>query len=212
MALDDVIAGGAPPVVAILRGVRPDEVVNIGAALVDAGIRLIEVPLNSPDPFASIAALQQAFGGEAVIGAGTVLDAKSVDRLAATGARLMVAPNTDAAVIKRALHHGLEPMPGCLTPSEAFAAIAAGAQRLKLFPAFTQGPAYVRALRDVLPTQIGVWAVGGVDVGNLAGWLAAGAEGVAVGGALFRPGASAGEVGEKARVFVAQMEQARSER
>jgi 2-dehydro-3-deoxyphosphogalactonate aldolase len=201
--IDQLLDAGAPPVVSILRGVTSAEVVEIGAALVAAGIRIIEVPLNSPDPFASIEALQAEFGNQALIGAGTVLDAASVERLAQTGAKLMVAPNTDAAVIARAIELRLEPLPGFLTPSEAFAAIAAGASRLKLFPASSFGPAYLRALREVLPADIGVWAVGGVDAANLAEWIGAGAEGVALGGSLYRPGTSAADVAAKAMRVVA---------
>src|SRR5690349_3065602 len=140
--IDRLIGEGAPAVLAILRGVSPDAVLEIGAALLEAGVRMIEVPLNSPDPLASIAALQREFGDRALIGAGTVLAVASADRLAATGARLLVAPNTDPAVIARGLELGLEVMPGFLTPSEALAAMAAGARKLKLFPAFVQGPAY----------------------------------------------------------------------
>jgi 2-dehydro-3-deoxyphosphogalactonate aldolase len=201
--IDQLLDAGAPPVVSILRGVTSAEVVEIGAALVAAGIRIIEVPLNSPDPFASIEALQAEFGNEALIGAGTVLDAASVERLAQTGAKLMVAPNTDAAVIARAIELRLEPLPGFVTPSEAFAAIAAGASRLKLFPASSFGPAYLRALREVLPADIGVWAVGGVDAANLAEWIGAGAEGVALGGSLYRPGTRAADVASKAMRVVA---------
>jgi 2-dehydro-3-deoxyphosphogalactonate aldolase len=201
--IDQLLDAGAPPVVSILRGVTSAEVLEIGAALVAAGIRIIEVPLNSPDPFASIEALQAEFGNEALIGAGTVLDAASVERLAQTGAKLMVAPNTDAAVIARAIELRLEPLPGFLTPSEAFAAIAAGASRLKLFPASSFGPAYLRALREVLPADIGVWAVGGVDAANLAEWIGAGAEGVALGGSLYRPGTRAADVASKAMRVVA---------
>lgn len=205
MRIDQLLAEGAPRVIAILRGVQPAEVVDIGAALLGAGIRMIEVPLNSPEPFASIAALQQAFGDRALIGAGTVLDTASADLLAQTGAGLLVAPNTDPAVIARGVGHGLEVMPGFLTPSEAFAAIGAGARRLKLFPAFVQGPAYVKALRDVLPADVGVWAVGGVDVGNIREWLAAGTEGAALSSALYRPGRSAAEVRASAERIVAAL-------
>jgi 2-dehydro-3-deoxyphosphogalactonate aldolase len=201
--VDRLLKRGAPPVIAILRGVTPADVVGIGAALIAAGVRLIEVPLNSPDPFASIAALQAEFGGEALIGGGTVLDLASVERLSQTGATLMVAPNADPAVIARAIALGLEPLPGFLTPSEAFAAIAAGARRLKLFPAFSAGAAYLKALREVLPAEVGVWAVGGVEAGNLGGWIGAGAEGLALGGSLYRPGNSAADVAAKATQIVA---------
>jgi 2-dehydro-3-deoxyphosphogalactonate aldolase len=203
LAIDQLLADGAPPVIAILRGITPAEAPAIGAALVEAGVRMIEVPLNSPDPFASIAALQGEFGERALIGAGTVLDVPSVDRLAETGARLLVAPNTDPRVIARAVALGLEPMPGFLTPTEALAAINAGARKLKLFPAFSAGPYFLKAVREVLPPGIGVWAVGGIDMDNLGEWLAAGAEGVAIGGALYWPGRSAVEVAAGATRIVA---------
>jgi 2-dehydro-3-deoxyphosphogalactonate aldolase len=201
-AIDDLLAAGAPPLIAILRGVTPAEVVDIGAALIAAGVRVIEVPLNSPDPFVSIEALQAEFGRDALIGAGTVLDVEAIDRLAETGARLMVAPNTDRHVIARAIELGLEPMPGFLTPSEAIAATAAGARRLKLFPALSAGTAHLKALCEVLPLDVGIWAVGGVDAESLGGWIEAGAEGVALGGALYRPGNSSGDVGAKAALVV----------
>lgn len=197
-----VFTSGAPRIVAILRGLRPEEALGVGQALVDAGIRLIEVPLNSPDPFASIAEMQRAFGDRAMIGAGTVLDIASVEKLAATGARLMVTPNTDPEVIAAGVAHGLEVVPGFLTPSEAFAAIRAGARRLKLFPASVQGPGFLRALIEVLPKDIGVWAVGGVTPGNANEWLAAGAEGVAVATALYQAGLTPAEVAPRAAALV----------
>ena len=203
--LDHLLADGAPPAIAILRGLRPGEAVAVGAALVDAGLRMIEVPLNSPDPFASIAALQAEFGQDALIGAGTVLDIAAVDRLSDSGARLLVAPNTDARVIGRGVALGLEVIPGFVTPTEAFAAVEAGARRIKLFPAFAAAPGYLQAIREVLPPNIGIWAVGGVDITNARDWLAAGAEGVALGGALYRPGLDASEVGRRARALVAAL-------
>lgn len=203
LTIDYLLGLGVPPIVAILRGLQPDEAEAIGAALVEAGVRLIEVPLNSPDPFTSIARLQRAFGETALIGAGTVLDVPSVEGLAATGARLMVTPNTNPAVIARAVALGLEVMPGFVTPSEAFAALGAGARRLKLFPASVQGPGYLKALREVLPPEARVWAVGGVSAENAADWRAAGAEGLAVGSSLYKPGFSPAEVADRARRFVA---------
>lgn len=210
MTIDDLLAAGAPPVVAILRGIRPDEALAVAEALVAAGVRMIEVPLNSPDPFASITAIQQAFGDTAAIGAGTVLDLAGVEALAATGATLMVTPNTDPALIARAVELGLEPMPGFVTPSEAFRAIAAGARRIKLFPAVALGPTYLKAIREVLPRDVSVWGVGGTGAENFAEWLAAGAEGIGVGGALYRPGDDAARVGAKAAALLAAWQATRT--
>jgi 2-dehydro-3-deoxyphosphogalactonate aldolase len=203
MTLDAILDAGAPPIVAILRGVRPTEVLSIAGALVDAGIRIIEVPLNSPDPFESIRALQQAFGHEVMIGAGTVLDVAAVAALAATGARIMVTPNTDPHVIARAVECGLEPMPGFFTPSEAFRAVAAGARRLKLFPAAAMGPSYLKAIWEVLPETVKPWAVGGTGAANIGDWLKAGAEGIGVGGALYRAGDAVDRVAEQAQQLIA---------
>jgi 2-dehydro-3-deoxyphosphogalactonate aldolase len=201
--VDDVLASGGPPLVAILRGLTPADALSVTEALVTSGIRLIEVPLNSPDPFASIVAMQANFGEVALIGAGTVLDIASVDRLADTGATLMVTPNTNTDVIGRGVARGLEVMPGFLTASEAFSAIGAGARRLKLFPATAMSPAYLQALRDVISRDIGLWAVGGTNASNLAAWLAAGAEGLGVGGAIYGPGDDARTVAHKAAALVA---------
>lgn len=203
MSLDDILADGAPPVAAILRGIRPDEAVDVAAALVDAGLRILEVPFNSPDPLASIAAMQAAFGDRAIIGGGTVLSVDAVEALHGAGGRIMVTPNTDTAVIARGAQLGLEMLPGFMTPSEAFAAIGAGARRIKLFPAARLGPAYVKAVKEVLPRHVGLWAVGGTGADSIAEWLAAGCEGIGVGGALYRPGDDAARVGARAAQIVA---------
>ena len=192
-----------PPIVAILRGVKPGEVVDIAAALVAAGIKGIEVPLNSPDPLESIKKLCDAFGDQALCGAGTVLSAQAVDDVAAAGGKLIVTPNTDPEVIRRAVDLNLVAMPGFATPSEAFAAVKAGAKALKLFPAGTFGPGHIKAVKDVLPKDILVYAVGGVGAANLEPWRTAGVAGIGVGGELYRPGYTAQEVGQRAAALVA---------
>lgn len=209
MTIDDLLADGVPPVVAILRGIRPDEAVPVARALVEGGIRLIEVPFNSPEPLLSIRAILDEVGGDALVGGGTVLTPAAADELADAGGQIMVTPNTEPAVIARAVERGMLPMPGFVTPSEAFQAHAAGARRIKLFPAVALGPAYLKAILEVLPRDTRVWAVGGTGAGNLAEWLAAGAEGIGVGGALFRAGDSAAAVGERARELAAAWTQIR---
>jgi 2-dehydro-3-deoxyphosphogalactonate aldolase len=189
--------------VAILRGVKPQEVAGIGEALVAAGIRLIEVPLNSPDPIEGIRRLIDAVGSRALCGAGTVLEPDLVEAVADVGGRLIVTPNTDARVIARAVSLGLEPMPGFATPTEAFTAVAAGAKRLKLFPATGFGIGYLKAIREVLPAGTKTWAVGGTGAQNIGEWIAAGAEGIGVGGALYKAGDTAETVGERAAALVA---------
>lgn len=201
-SLDDLLQSGAPPVIAILRGLERHEASDVGAALVGAGIRIIEVPLNSPDPLETIAALVAEFGDRALIGGGTVVDPAMIEPLAATGAKLLVAPNCNPAVIETGLAREMEVLPGVFTPTEAFTAVAAGARRLKLFPASSAPRSHVKALRDVLPRAIKLWAVGGVDAQNASDWLAAGAEGVAVGGCIYRPGAPAADVASRATELV----------
>jgi 2-dehydro-3-deoxyphosphogalactonate aldolase len=202
MTIDDILADGAPPILAILRGVTPDAVVGIGEALVAAGIRLIEVPLNSPDPIEGIRRLVDAMGSRALCGAGTVLEPERVDAVAQAGGRLLVTPNVNPAVIARGVALGMEPMPGFATPSEAFTAVGAGARRLKLFPATGFGIGYLKAIREVLPAGVRTWAVGGTGAGNIGEWLAAGAEGIGVGGALYKAGDDAATVGARAKAMV----------
>ncbi|MBO9707722.1 MAG: 2-dehydro-3-deoxy-6-phosphogalactonate aldolase [Caulobacter sp.] len=192
-----------PPIVAILRGVKPEEILDMAAALVEAGIGAIEVPMNSPDPLVSIGKLCAAYGDKALCGAGTVLTPKVVDEVAGVGGKLIVTPNTDASVIARAVELGLTAMPGFATPSEAFVAVAAGARSLKLFPAGTFGPGHIKAVRDVLPKDVSVYAVGGVGAANLKPWVEAGVAGVGVGGELYRPGYTAEEVSRRAKTLVA---------
>jgi 2-dehydro-3-deoxyphosphogalactonate aldolase len=190
------------PLIAILRGVRADEAADIGAGLIDAGIRIIEVPLNSPDPLDSIAALAARCGGDALIGAGTVLDPLDVGRVADAGGQIIVAPNTDPAVIRETVARGMVSAPGMFTPSEGFAALAAGAHALKLFPAEAAPPAVVKAMRAVLPARVPLLAVGGITPAAMGDYLAAGASGFGLGGAIYAPGRSAAEVQSRARAFV----------
>jgi 2-dehydro-3-deoxyphosphogalactonate aldolase len=190
------------PLVAILRGVTPDEALAIGEALVGAGFRAIEVPLNSPEPLASIRALADAFGERALIGAGTVRDPADVARIAAAGGRLVVMPHGDAAVIGAAKGRGLLCVPGVATPTEAFAALDAGADALKLFPAEALPPAVVKAWRAVLPEDVWLLPVGGIRPDSMAPYLAAGANGFGLGSALYKPGMTSAEVAANARTFV----------
>jgi 2-dehydro-3-deoxyphosphogalactonate aldolase len=191
------------PLVAILRGVEPDAAVAIGQALMAAGLRAIEVPLNSPQPLQSIAALAAAFGAHALIGAGTVLDPADVERVAAAGGRLIVMPHADHAVIRAAKARGLLCVPGMATPSEAFGALAAGADALKLFPAEALPPAVVKAWRAVLPRDTWLLPVGGITPEHMAPYAAAGADGFGLGSALYQPGMSASTVAAHAGKFAA---------
>ena len=191
------------PLVAILRGVKPEEATEIGEALVAEGFRLIEVPLNSPQPFASIQRLATALGSKAVVGAGTVLKPGDVDAVAEAGGSLIVMPHTDVAVIRRAKELKLTAMPGFATPSEAFAALNAGADALKLFPAEANPPQVLKAMKAVLPKSVAVLPVGGIVPESMAAFVEAGAGGFGLGSALYKPGASAAEVAAKAKAFVA---------
>jgi len=189
-------------VIAILRGVQPAEVLDVAQALIAGGIGIIEVPLNSPQPFASIALLAREVGAQVRVGAGTVLTAADVDRAADAGATLVLAPNFDAAVVQRCVQRGLFAMPGVATPSEGFAALAAGAQGLKLFPGEMLGPPVMKAWRAVFAPGTAFYAVGGVGEHNIAAYKAAGASGVGLGSSLYAPGVALAELTRRARVLV----------
>ena len=190
------------PLVAIIRGVTPDDADGIAGALFEAGIRIIEVPLNSPEPFDSIRAIAAAFGDRALVGAGTVLDPDDVAKVKEAGGRLIVSPNTDVPVIEAAVEAGLVSSPGYFTPSEAFDAILAGAHAIKLFPAEAASPGVVKAQKAVLPKDIPLIVVGGVTPESVNGWLEAGADGFGLGGGLYKPGQDVRTTLEKARAYV----------
>lgn len=190
------------PLIAILRGITPAEALPIGQALIDAGFRIIEVPLNSPEPFESIRRLQQQFGAQALIGAGTVLSQDEVEAVARAGGRLVVSPHFDAAVVRATVERGMAPMPGVVTPSEIFAARALGAHTVKLFPAEMIAPSVVKALRAVIPRDQKLLPVGGITPVNIPAYREAGADGFGIGSALYQSGRSANEVAQAARAFV----------
>ncbi len=189
-------------IIAILRGIRPDEALAVGECLLEAGISQLEVPLNSPEPLASIRSLVDHFGQRALIGAGTVLDTKQVERVADTGAKLVVSPNFNPAVIRRSQQLGLSSLPGVMTPTECFAALDAGANGLKFFPALKLGLDGFQALQAVLPADTRTYAVGGVGAADFSRWLSAGITGFGIGSALYQPGYSTLEVGAKAKTLV----------
>jgi 2-dehydro-3-deoxyphosphogalactonate aldolase len=191
------------PLVAIIRGVTPDDAEATATAIFEGGIRIIEVPLNSPRPFDSIEIIATALGDRALIGAGTVLNTDDVQRVQAVGGRLIVAPNMNEEVIRATADAGMVSSPGVFTPTEAFAAIAAGAHALKLFPAEAASPAVVKAQKAVLPKGFPLIVVGGVRVDNVAEWLDAGADGFGLGSGLYKPGQDAQLTLEQARAFVA---------
>jgi 2-dehydro-3-deoxyphosphogalactonate aldolase len=194
---------GECPLVAIIRGVTPEEAQAIGETLYEAGIRIIEVPLNSPRPLESIGILAKALGERALIGAGTVLDPADVGRIADVGGRLIVSPNTNGEVIKAAVSAGMVSAPGFFTPSEAFEALRAGAHALKLFPAEAASPAVVKGQRAVLPKHVPLLVVGGVKPDNMRAYLDAGANGFGLGSGLYKPGQSPAEVAAQARSYMA---------
>jgi 2-dehydro-3-deoxyphosphogalactonate aldolase len=191
------------PLVAILRGLTPADAVPVAASLQRAGIVCLEVPLNSPQPFDSIAAIRAKFGDDLMVGAGTVLTPEEVAEAAAAGAQFIVSPNTETKVIEATKALSLASVPGFFTPTEALVAAQAGADMLKLFPAEGANPAHLKAMKAVLPRTLPVLAVGGVSESNMADWLAAGAAGFGIGGALYRPGETSAAVEAKARALVA---------
>jgi len=193
------------PLIAILRGVKPDEVEAIGDELVEAGFTLIEVPMNSPDPLDSVARLAKRFAGRAVIGAGTVLREEQVAAVQEAGGTMIISPNANLKVIAASAAAGLVSLPGIFTMSEAFAALDAGATALKLFPAEAASPTVLKAMRAVLPREARVLPVGGITPENMEPWRAAGAPGFGLGSAVYKPGMSAAEVGANARAFVAAL-------
>jgi len=191
------------PLVAILRGLEPGEAVAVGQALYGAGFRTLEVPLNRPGALQSIAMLWAALPDDVLVGGGTMLSVADVDAVHAAGGRLMVSPNCDARVIARAASLGMLCAPGVATPTEAFAALQAGAHALKLFPSEMVGHGGLKAMKSVLPEGTEFWPVGGITPGTMAGWVRAGATGFGVGGQLYAPGVSAADIGVRAQEFVA---------
>lgn len=190
------------PLIAILRGITPEEALAHVGAAIDAGFDAVEIPLNSPQWEKSIPAVVEAYGDKALIGAGTVLNAERVDQLARMGCRLIVTPNIQPEVIRRAVSYGMTVCPGCATATEAFAALDAGAQALKVFPSSAFGPDYIKALKAVLPPEVPVFAVGGVTPENLAQWIKAGCTGAGLGSDLYRAGQSVVRTQRQAAAFV----------
>ena len=201
--LDFQAAMAELPLVAILRGIRPDEADGIGAVLVERGFRLIEVPLNSPDPFRSIEALAKRFGSDALVGAGTVMSPADAGRVVEAGGRLVVMPHSDPEVITASKRGGAWCLPGVGTPTEGFKALAAGADALKLFPGEALTPPVLKAWKAVFPPEVAFLPVGGIAPETMADYVAAGAAGFGIGSALYKPGLDAAEVGRRAEAFTA---------
>ena len=195
----------ACPIIPVLPGVTPEEVEAIGEAIFEAGIRIIEVPLNSPEPMKSIETLAKRMSDRALVGAGTVLTPKQVDEVRRAGGQLIVSPNSNPEVIAATVAAGMVSCPGVFTPSDAFAALEAGAHALKLFPAEAASPAYLKAQRAVLPKDVPILVVGGIKPELMAAWVEAGADGFGLGSGVFKPGNSAAQVLENARAYVAAL-------
>ncbi|MEM7016629.1 MAG: 2-dehydro-3-deoxy-6-phosphogalactonate aldolase [Pseudomonadota bacterium] len=193
------------PLVAILRGIKPDEVIAIGEVLLETGIRIIEVPLNSPEPYQSIHRLAQQFGQNALIGAGTVTTEVELEQVAQAGGKLIVSPHTAPELIRSTKQRSLLAVPGFFTPSEAIAAIQAGADALKLFPAENAPPGILKAMRAVLPKEMPILPVGGITPGGMLGYFEAGATGFGLGSALYKPGFTPQEVRQQAEAFIAKL-------
>ena len=194
---------GEPPLIAILRGIQPEEVIAVGDALYEAGFRIIEIPLNSPRPLQSIQSLAEAFGDRALIGAGTVMSPDDVDRIAAAGGRLVVMPHSNPQIIRQTKIRGLFSLPGVATPTEAFAALGHGADGLKMFPGETLPPTAIKAWRTVLPLECALFPVGGIIPDNMADYFFAGANGFGLGSSLYQPDLSATQVGVRAARIMA---------
>ena len=207
MNLDDTLKSCG--IIAILRGVTSAEVVEVAHVLHEAGVRVVEVPLNSPEPFESIERLAKTFAKRLVVGAGTVLSVQDVSVLKAHGGQISISPNCNAEVIARAIELGMEPLPGVFTPTEAFAAIRAGAKHLKLFPAEAASPAVIKAWKAVLPKHVKIYAVGGVTPENMGDWLVAGASGFGIGSSLYKPGSNLAKVSESAHSLVSAWKRAK---
>ncbi|MBV7406649.1 2-dehydro-3-deoxy-6-phosphogalactonate aldolase [Enterobacter sp. ENT03] len=190
------------PLIAILRGITPEEALAHVGAVIEAGFDAVEIPLNSPQWEKSLPAIIDAYGDKALIGAGTVLKPEQVDQLHRMGARLIVTPNIQPEVIRRAVSYGMTVCPGCATASEAFTALDAGAQALKIFPSSAFGPDYIKALKAVLPPEVPVFAVGGVTPENLVQWLNAGCAGAGLGSDLYRAGQTVERTAQQAKAFV----------
>lgn len=207
-----VTLADALPLFAVLRGLEPERAQAVGEALVEAGFGILEVTMNSPDPFASIASLVRSLGDRALIGAGTVTRTEEVDELESLGARLVVSPHCDPALVGHAVGKGMTVLPGVFTPTEMMAALKAGATGIKIFPAEAMPPAGVRAVRAVLPPYVPIFVVGGITAANMADYLQAGATGFGMGGSLFRPGKPLDAIAGDARAIVSAFHAAKARR